>query len=62
MDAVALRQGYERAFAWLMYALAALTAAIAGLSYVLLGDASAHEPAAEAEAAPPVGPICADAP
>lgn len=58
VDAAALRHGYERAFAWLMYALAAVTAAIAGLSYALLGDASAHEPAAEA----PAGAVCADPP
>ena len=45
LDAAALTRGYDLAFAWLMYGLAAVTTAIAALVFVLLGNASAHAPA-----------------
>ncbi|MEI2457360.1 MFS transporter [Lysobacter firmicutimachus] len=61
LDAAALRHGYERAFAWLMYLLAAVTAAIAWGAYALLGDASAHE-ATPQSATSHAGAACADAP
>ncbi|MFD1297607.1 MFS transporter [Lysobacter gummosus] len=51
LDAAALVHSYDAAFAWLMYGLAGLTAAIAGVVFALLGDASAHEPAVLAEPA-----------
>lgn len=46
LDPAVLLRSYDEAFAWLMYGLAGVTAAIAWLAYVLLGNASAHEPAA----------------
>ncbi|MEH6418263.1 MFS transporter [Pseudomonas sp. CGJS7] len=42
LDAAALVRRYDQAFAWLMYGLAGLTAAIAWVVYALLGDADAH--------------------
>ncbi|KRB07698.1 MFS transporter [Lysobacter sp. Root690] len=45
LDPAELIRGYDQAFAWLMYGLAAATTAIAALVFALLGNASAHEPA-----------------
>lgn len=44
IDPAVLIRRYDEAFAWLMYGLAGVTAAVAGVIYILLGNASAHEP------------------
>jgi MFS family permease len=46
LDPTTLMHGYDTAFAWLMYVLAGATVVIAGVAYLMLGNASAHEPVA----------------